>query len=95
VILMPRPLDTSLPHLAPGCRWSDPTGAERMLLFPEGAIRLQGTGREILERCDGEHTLLQIVADLQARYSASEPPQIKEEVLTFLDKLHQKRIVDF
>jgi pyrroloquinoline quinone biosynthesis protein D len=92
---MARPADTSQPRLAAGCRWQDSNGAERMLLFPEGAIRLQGTGREILEQCDGERTLQQIVADLQTHYSASEPSQIKEEVLNFLDKLHQKRIVDF
>jgi pyrroloquinoline quinone biosynthesis protein D len=95
VIRVPRPLDTSQPRLAAGCRWADSTGAERMVLFPEGAIRLQGTGREILERCDGERTLQDIVADLQVCYKASEPSKIKEEVLTFLDKLHQKRIVDF
>jgi len=66
-----------------------------MVLFPEGTIRLQGTGREILERCDGERSLQQIVADLQARYSASDAAQIREEVVNFLDKLRQKRIVDF
>jgi len=66
-----------------------------MLLFPEGAIRLQGTGREILERCDGQRTLQQIMEELQARYSATDPSQIKEEVTNFLQQLQQKRIVDF
>jgi len=92
---MSRLLDTSQPRLAAGCRWADADGDERMVLFPEGAIRLQGTGREILERCDGERSLQQIVADLQARYSASDAAQIREEVVNFLDKLRQKRIVDF
>ena len=95
LIAMARPSGTSQPRLAAGCRWADSSGDDRMVLFPEGAIRLQGTGREILERCDGQRTLEQIVADLQACYSASEPKQIEEEVLNFLDKLHQKRIVDF
>jgi len=66
-----------------------------MLLFPEGAIRLQGTGREILERCDGERTVKKIIADLQVQYGAGDPKQIEEEVRGFLDRLHQKRIVDF
>src|ERR1700736_4524586 len=50
---MALPENISCPRLAAGCRWAEANGAERMLLCPEGAIRLQGTGREILERCDG------------------------------------------
>jgi coenzyme PQQ biosynthesis protein PqqD len=66
-----------------------------MLLFPEGAIRLQGTGRQILEQCDGERTLQQIVTELQGLYTAASPSKIEEEVKLFLTQLKQKRIVDF
>lgn len=83
------------PRLAAGCRWGNANGAERMLLFPEGAIRLQGTGREILERCNGERTVDQIVDDLQNLYNASSPDRIRQEVDQFLLQLQQKRIVDF
>jgi len=89
------PETTSQPRLAAGCRWAEAIGAERMLLFPEGAIRLQGTGREILERCDGVRTVQQIVEELQTLYSAGDPAQIQAEVVGFLEKLQQKRIVDF
>jgi len=89
------PEATRRPRLAAGCRWAEANDAERMLLFPEGAIRLQGTGREILERCDGERTVQQIVEELQALYSAGEPEQIQAEVGSFLEKLQQKRIVDY
>jgi len=89
------PEATRQPRLAAGCRWTEANGAERMLLFPEGAIRLQGTGREILERCDGQRTVQQIVEELQALYSAGEPEQIQAEVGSFLEKLQQKRIVDY
>jgi pyrroloquinoline quinone biosynthesis protein D len=65
-----------------------------MLLFPEGAIRLQGTGREILERCDGQRTVEQIVDELKRVYSAGDPARIREEVGKFLQQLQQKRIVD-
>jgi pyrroloquinoline quinone biosynthesis protein D len=65
-----------------------------MLLFPEGAIRLQGSGREILERCDGQHTVQEIVEEMQRMFSAGNPDQIREEVGSFLQKLHEKRIVD-
>ncbi len=64
-------------------------------MFPEGALRLQGTGRDILERCDGQRMVRQIVQELQQKYGAMDPDRIREEVGAFLDKLHQKRIVDF
>ena len=83
------------PRLAAGCRWADANGPERMLLFPEGALRLQGTGREVLERCDGERSVQQIVVELQALYSGGDPARIQEEVSNFLQRLQQKRIVDF
>lgn len=92
---MTPPETTSRPCLAAGCRWADANGPERMLLFPEGAIRVQGTGREILERCDGQRTLEEIVYELQKLYSAADPIQIQQEVGNFLAQLHQKRIVDF
>jgi pyrroloquinoline quinone biosynthesis protein D len=66
-----------------------------MLLFPEGAIRFKGTGREILERCDGQRTVEEIVADLQQIYSAGDPARIEEDVRSFLGQLQRKRIVDF
>jgi pyrroloquinoline quinone biosynthesis protein D len=66
-----------------------------MLLFPEGAIRLQGTGRQILELCDGTRTLHEIVTELQTLYNAGDPSRIRQEVELFLNQLKQKRIVDF
>ncbi len=85
----------SQPRLATGCRWAEASGEERMMLFPEGAIRLQGTGRAILERCDGQKTVQQIVEELQKVYHAAEPARIEQEVATFLQQLHKKRIIDF
>jgi pyrroloquinoline quinone biosynthesis protein D len=89
------PAEPKRPRLAAGCRWAEASGPERMLLFPEGAIRLQGTGREILERCDGQHTVAQIVEELQKLFSAADPRRIADEVQRFLDQLNQKRIVDY
>jgi pyrroloquinoline quinone biosynthesis protein D len=92
---VPQLQNSSQPRLALGCRWAEASGAERMLLFPEGAIRLQGTGRTILELCDGRRTVQQIVEDLQKNYSAADPFRIEQEVGTFLQQLHNKRIIDF
>jgi pyrroloquinoline quinone biosynthesis protein D len=91
---MPGPDANSKPQLAAGCRWAEANGAERMLMFPEGALRLQGTGREILERCDGQRSIQQIVAELQALYKAGDSGRMQQEVNDFLERLQQKRIVD-
>ena len=90
---MPAPLDFSQPRLAAGCRWGK-QGEDRVLLFPEGVMRLQGTGQSVLELCDGERTLQQIVETLSQRYSADKA-KIQEDVAGFLQALQQKRVVDY
>ncbi len=84
----------SRPRLAAGCRWAG-EGENRMVLFPEGALRLQGTARAVLERCDGKHTFEQIVQELEAAYGASDSAKIRQDVVVFLERLQQKRLVDF
>jgi len=84
----------SRPKLRPGCRLRESAGDSDMLLIPEGALRLAGTGRKIVERCDGRHTLDDIVRELNAEYPAAEPGRIETEVSTFLERLLQKRVID-
>jgi len=86
--------DSSQPRLAAGCRWSG-EGADRTLVFPEGALRLQETARAILERCDGQRTFRQIVEELTSAYNASDPAKIRHDAKTFLRRLQEKRLVDF
>jgi pyrroloquinoline quinone biosynthesis protein D len=98
---MPLPEDSSQPRLAAGCRW----GAEkkngskdedtRMILFPEGAIKLQGTGRQILERCDGQRTFGQIISELQAQFADADPAKIRADISIFMEQLRHKRVVDY
>jgi len=91
---MAPPLDSSQPRLAAGCRWGG-TEADRMILFPEGAIKLQGTGRQVLERCDGKRTVGEIIAELQKEFRAADPAKIRADITTFLEQLQKKRIVDY
>lgn len=90
---MPALLDSSLPRLAAGCRWGN-QGEDPVVLFPEGMIRLQGTGKNVLELCDGERTFLQIVETLSLRYG-TDATKIRQDVAGFLEKLQQKRVVDY
>jgi pyrroloquinoline quinone biosynthesis protein D len=87
-------LDSSKPKLAPGCRWGGAEAA-RVVLFPEGAIRVQGTGRRILELCDGERTFSELIVQLQQEYSEADAIVIRADASRFLEQLHEKRIVDF
>jgi len=80
---MPPPEDLRQPRLAAGCRWG---GSEenRVILFPEGAIKLQGTGRQVLERCDGQRTFGQIITELQAQFGDADPAKIRDDIGKFL-----------
>lgn len=96
---MPPPLDSSQPRLAAGCRWGPPSksggDSDRMILFPEGAIKLQSTGRAVLERCDGQRTFGEIIAELQKEFSKTDPEKIRADISIFLEQLQKKRIVDY
>jgi pyrroloquinoline quinone biosynthesis protein D len=91
---MPAPEDSSQPHLAAGCRWGG-TEQDRVILFPEGAIKLQGTGRQVLERCDGQRTFGQLIAELQSEFGDADPDKIRADISQFLEQLRLKRIVDY
>ena len=91
---MPRPTDSSQPRFAAGCRWGT-HGEERVVLFPEGVIRVQATGEKILDLCDGQRTIGEIVTALSAAYSGADPAKIREDVGSFLEALQRKRIVDY
>ena len=91
---MAPPEDSSQPRLAPGCRWGG-TEENRVILFPEGAIKLQGTGRQVLEHCDGQRTFGEIIRELQSQFGEADPNKIREDISRFLEQLRQKRIVDY
>jgi pyrroloquinoline quinone biosynthesis protein D len=91
---MSRPSQTSQPRLAPGCRWGA-HGEQQVVLVPEGMIRLQGTGQDILELCDGQRTVQTIVATLSERYRTADLVRITDDVSSFLEALQRKRIVDY
>jgi coenzyme PQQ biosynthesis protein PqqD len=96
---MTPPTDSSQPRLAAGCRWGaenkTATPPERVILFPEGAIKLQGTGLHVLERCEGQRTFGEIVQELQAQFGDADPAKIRSDIGQFLEQLRNKRIVDY
>jgi len=91
---MAPPTDASQPRLATGCRWGG-TEEDRMILFPEGAMKLMGTGRQVLERCDGQRTFGEILAELQKEFDKTDPEKIRADISMFLEQLQKKRIIDY
>ena len=91
---MAPPEDSSQPRLAAGCRWGG-TEQDRVILFPEGAIKLQGTGRQVLEHCDGQRTFGEIIRKLQTQFVDANPAKIRADISQFLEQLRLKRIVDY
>jgi pyrroloquinoline quinone biosynthesis protein D len=85
----------SKPRLAPGCRLSDPGKEPRTLLMPERALRLQGPSLEIIERCDGQHSIEQIVGELQKIYSKAAPEKVAQDIQGYLQLLRDQRALDF
>jgi pyrroloquinoline quinone biosynthesis protein D len=84
----------SHPRLAVGCRLSE-NNQQRVLLMPERALRLNGPSLEIVQRCDGKHTVQQIISELQQIYSQAEPKKVESDILGYLTLLHDQRALNF
>lgn len=66
-------LDTDIrPRVGPGMRlqW-EPAQSCHVLLYPEGMVKLNQSAGEIMQRCDGQRSLADIVADLEATFNAT------------------------
>jgi coenzyme PQQ biosynthesis protein PqqD len=68
----------------------DEVREEHLLLIPEGAVRLNPTAAEVLELCDGERSLDDIVGALSARY---EGVDVRDDVLELVDAMAQRGLV--
>ncbi len=90
-----KPELTATPRLAPGVRLNDKSQLPRTLLMPERALRLNGPSLEIVQFCDGKHTVQQIAEKLHALYSKAEPQRITDDLLGYLALLHDQRAIDF
>jgi pyrroloquinoline quinone biosynthesis protein D len=79
------------PRLATGARLRyDEVRGEHVLLVPEGIVRLNRTAAEVLELCDGERLLDEIVGTLSARYDGA---NLGDDVRGLLDGMSQRGLV--
>ena len=81
----------SRPRLVTGARLQyDDVREEHLLLVPEGAVRLNPTAAAVLELCDGERSLDEIVGTLSERYEGAD---LRDDVLGLVNGLTQKGLV--
>jgi pyrroloquinoline quinone biosynthesis protein D len=79
------------PRLATGARLRyDEVREEHVLLVPEGVVRLNPTAAEVLELCDGERSLDDIVGALSARYGGAD---LGDDVQELVDAMAQRGLV--
>ena len=79
------------PRLVTGARLRyDEVREEHVLLIPEGVVRLNPTAAEVLELCDGEHAVDEIVGALSARYGGAD---LRDDVQDLIDAMQQKGLV--
>lgn len=60
-----------------------------VLLYPEGMIKLNFSGGEILSRCDGSTTIQDIVEELQRKFP--EADTLEQDILEFLAGAFERR----
>jgi pyrroloquinoline quinone biosynthesis protein D len=82
---------TARPRLSVQARlqW-DSVREKQVLLMPEGVLVLNATAAAILALCDGQRSVSTIAADLSAQYNRV----IDQEVLIFLNRLIQRRVIE-
>ena len=68
----------------------DPARGRHVLLTPEAVTVLNGTGAAVLELCDGQRTVTEIVAELRGRYASVDD----DEVRRFVDRLAARRCLE-
>jgi pyrroloquinoline quinone biosynthesis protein D len=78
------------PRLAPGCRLH-PT--EAVMLIPEGTLKLQGPARDILAQLDGKQSVASIVDELVKQYDGVDQDDIRQDVLSLLERMEQRGVV--
>jgi pyrroloquinoline quinone biosynthesis protein D len=79
------------PRLVTGARLRyDEVREEHLLLVPEGAVRLNPTAAAVLELCDGERTVDDIVGVLTVRYDGAD---VSDDVRELVNGMAEKGLL--
>lgn len=86
-------IDTATtPHVSKRFRlqWEEAQQAW-VLLYPEGMVKLNQSAGEILRRCDGARSVIEVVADLEQAFATT---GLEADVLAFLELARKQQWVD-
>jgi pyrroloquinoline quinone biosynthesis protein D len=88
---MNQPTDNSLPERPQLNRrfrlqW-EPAQEAFVLLYPEGMVQLNLSAAEILKRCDGEHTIDELIAELEQAFNE---PDLRDPIEGMLRAAFEK-----
>jgi pyrroloquinoline quinone biosynthesis protein D len=82
------------PQISPRARIQiDKVSGKPVLLFPEGALLLNPTGHAILQLCDGNAAIADIVGALSSRYKMPSA-EVSNQVNEFLVRLRQRNLIE-
>lgn len=84
----------AVPAFRPGYRMQwEPVQDCHVLLYPEGMVKLNESAAEVLKRVDGQRSINEIIAELQACFPAA--PELDEDVLAFIGEAHDQHWIRF
>ncbi|MCY7317233.1 MAG: pyrroloquinoline quinone biosynthesis peptide chaperone PqqD [Ramlibacter sp.] len=87
------PTGETVPRVARGFRLQWEAAQDcHVLLYPEGMVKLNQSGGEILKRCDGQRSVEAIVKELEQTFTAS---GLEREVLGFIEVAGQQRWLEW
>jgi pyrroloquinoline quinone biosynthesis protein D len=70
-------------------RWEDSQNAH-VLLYPEGIVKLNKTGGDMLSLCDGNTSVAELIETLISTYDGSAADVIRNGVMQFLEVSRDK-----
>jgi len=83
------PQDSSVPRMGHGFRLQWEAAQDcHVLLYPEGMVKLNQSAGEILKRCDGNRTALEIVGELETAFAT---PGLQGDVFAFMEVAARQR----
>ena len=71
----------------------DARSGRYLLLYPERGMELNATGLAIVELCNGQATVSEIIETLVRRYAPAPSDVIESEVLSFLGALQDRALL--
>jgi pyrroloquinoline quinone biosynthesis protein D len=87
-------VDETRPALAAKARIQvDRVTHKPVLLYPEGVVVLNETGAAILQLCDGQRNLAEIIAEL-ARAYGTEAAALRDDVTAYLQGLYRHSLIE-